>query len=103
MGERLFRDRRDAGRVLAGLLKRYEGLPDVIALGLARGGVPVAYEIAGALDAALDVLLVRKLGYPGAKRSRWAPSPVAACSWSTRTWSAVWMSNQRSQCWPALI
>jgi erythromycin esterase-like protein/predicted phosphoribosyltransferase len=65
MGERLFRDRHDAGRVLAGLLERYQGLPDVVVLAIPRGGVPVADEIADALGAALDVLVVRKLGFPG--------------------------------------
>jgi erythromycin esterase-like protein/predicted phosphoribosyltransferase len=65
MADRLFRDRRDAGRVLAGLLDRYRGQPDVLVLGLARGGVPVAYEVAMALGAPLDVFLVRKLGVPG--------------------------------------
>src|SRR5438309_3592272 len=61
----LFRDRRDAGRVLAGLLDRYRGRSDVIVLGLPRGGVPVAYEVATELGAPLDVFLVRKLGVPG--------------------------------------
>jgi erythromycin esterase-like protein/predicted phosphoribosyltransferase len=61
----LFRDRRDAGRFLAGLLEKYRGRPDVIVLGLPRGGVPVAYEVATALGAPLDVFLVRKLGVPG--------------------------------------
>ncbi len=65
MPHRLFRDRRDAGRVLAGLLDEYRGRPDVIVLGLPRGGVPVAYEVATALGAPLDVFLVRKLGVPG--------------------------------------
>ncbi|AEM84766.1 erythromycin esterase family protein [Streptomyces violaceusniger] len=65
MSERLFRDRRDAGRVLAGRLEHYRGRPDVLVLALPRGGVPVAYEVATALDAELDVLLVRKLGVPG--------------------------------------
>jgi predicted phosphoribosyltransferase len=63
MSNRLFQDRREAGRVLAGLLDKYRGGPDV--LGLPRGGVPVAYEVAMALDAPLDVFLVRKLGVPG--------------------------------------
>ena len=63
--DRLFRDRRDAGRVLAGLLDHYRGRPDVIVLGLPRGGVPVAYEIAQTLGAPLDVFVVRKLGVPG--------------------------------------
>jgi predicted phosphoribosyltransferase len=65
MADRLFRDRREAGRVLARLLDRYRGRPDVIVLGLPRGGVPVAYEVATALGAPLDVFLARKLGVPG--------------------------------------
>jgi erythromycin esterase-like protein/predicted phosphoribosyltransferase len=65
MADRLFRDRREAGRVLARLLDRYRGRPDVIVLGLPRGGVPVAYDVATALGAPLDVFLVRKLGVPG--------------------------------------
>jgi putative phosphoribosyl transferase len=59
-----FRDRRDAGRRLGAALKRDIG-PDVLVLGLARGGVPVAYEVARKLGAPLDVLVVRKLGLPG--------------------------------------
>jgi predicted phosphoribosyltransferase len=62
---RLFRDRSEAGRRLAGQLDAYAGRPGVIALGLPRGGVPVALEVARALDAPLDVFLVRKLGVPG--------------------------------------
>lgn len=65
MSERVFRDRRDAGRVLAGLLDRYRGREDVVVLGLPRGGVPVAYEVARPLGAPLDVFVVRKLGIPG--------------------------------------
>ncbi|MDP9841048.1 erythromycin esterase family protein [Streptosporangium lutulentum] len=65
MSDRLFQDRQDAGRVLAGLLANHRDTPDVIVVGLPRGGVPVAYEIAMALDAPLDVFLVRKLGVPG--------------------------------------
>lgn len=61
----LFRNRRDAGRVLAGLLDHYRDHPDVIVLGLPRGGVVVAYEVATALGAPLDVFVVRKLGVPG--------------------------------------
>ncbi|MBP0596178.1 phosphoribosyltransferase [Paraburkholderia sp. LEh10] len=61
---RRFDDRADAGRALAGLLKKYAQRSDVVVLGLPRGGVPVAYEVARALDAPLDVLIVRKLGVP---------------------------------------
>jgi erythromycin esterase-like protein/predicted phosphoribosyltransferase len=65
MADRLFRDRRDAGRMLAGLLAHHRGRSDVTVLALPRGGVPVGYEIATALGAPLDVLVVRKLGVPG--------------------------------------
>jgi predicted phosphoribosyltransferase len=60
-----FRDRRDAGRQLARALAAYAGRPDVLVLALPRGGVPVASEVARALDAPLDIFLVRKLGVPG--------------------------------------
>jgi putative phosphoribosyl transferase len=60
-----FRDRADAGRVLANALAGYAGRSDVIVLALPRGGVPVAYEVARSLGAPLDVFLVRKLGLPG--------------------------------------
>jgi erythromycin esterase-like protein/predicted phosphoribosyltransferase len=65
MPDRLFRDRRDAGQALAGLLEHYRGRPDVVVLGLPRGGVPVAYEVARVLGAPLDVFVIRKLGVPG--------------------------------------
>jgi predicted phosphoribosyltransferase len=61
----LFRDRSDAGRVLADKLAHYADHRDVLVLALPRGGVPVAYEVARALHAPLDVFLVRKLGVPG--------------------------------------
>ena len=61
---RTFRDRRDAGRVLAQALAAYHGRDDLLVLGLARGGVPVGWEVAAALRAPLDVFLVRKLGVP---------------------------------------
>jgi predicted phosphoribosyltransferase len=60
-----FANRREAGAELAAKLKRYAGRNDVVVLALPRGGVPVAYEVAEALDAALDIFLVRKLGMPG--------------------------------------
>ncbi|MEQ8974650.1 MAG: phosphoribosyltransferase [Coleofasciculus sp. C1-SOL-03] len=61
----LFKNRQEAGQRLASDLKEYANRPDVIVLGLPRGGVPVAYEVARGLDAPLDVWLVRKLGAPG--------------------------------------
>lgn len=60
-----FPDRAEGGRWLVRLLDDYRGRPDVIVLGLPRGGVPVAYEVARALGAPLDIFLVRKLGLPG--------------------------------------
>lgn len=61
----LFQDRADAGRQLAEKLTAYRGRTDVVVLGLPRGGVPVAYAVAQALHAPLDVFIVRKLGLPG--------------------------------------
>jgi len=61
----LFRNRTDAGRQLAARLQAYANRPDVVVLALPRGGVPVAFEVARALHAPLDVFLVRKLGVPG--------------------------------------
>ena len=65
MSDRVFRDRRDAGRSLADLLGHYRGRDDVVVLALPRGGLPVGYEVAQALGAPLEVFLVRKLGVPG--------------------------------------
>jgi putative phosphoribosyl transferase len=70
---RMFRDRREAGRALVEELTSYRGNDNVLVLGLARGGVPVAWEIASALGAALDVFLVRKLGVP-----RWSELAMGA-------------------------
>ncbi len=61
----LFRDRADAGRQLAARLEDYKGKAEVLVLALPRGGVPVAFEIATAINAPLDVMTVRKLGTPG--------------------------------------
>jgi putative phosphoribosyl transferase len=61
----LFTDRNDAGQKLAAALERYAHCPNLLVLGLPRGGVPVAYEVARSLGAPLDVFLVRKLGVPG--------------------------------------
>src|SRR2546430_13907092 len=63
--EGAFPNRAEAGRVLGLKLAKYAGRDDVIVLGLPRGGVPVAYEVACALRVPLDVFIVRKLGVPG--------------------------------------
>ena len=63
--ERAFANRTEAGRLLAEKLVDYAGRADVIVLGLPRGGVPVAFEVAHRLRAPLDVFIVRKLGVPG--------------------------------------
>src|SRR6184192_4026642 len=63
--ERTFPNRTEAGRELAEKLVKYAGRADVIVLGLPRGGVPVAFEVAQRLGAPLDVFIVRKLGVPG--------------------------------------
>jgi predicted phosphoribosyltransferase len=60
-----FRNRSEAGQILGGRLADYAGRPDVLVLALPRGGVPVAFEVAQALAAPLDVFIVRKLGVPG--------------------------------------
>ena len=70
---RTFHDRREAGRVLAGQLAAYRDANDLLVLGLARGGVPVGWEVASALHAPLDVFLVRKLGVP-----RWSELAMGA-------------------------
>lgn len=62
--ERVYQDRREAGRVLARQLTSYRDRSDVLVLGLARGGVPIAWEVAAFLHAPLDVFVVRKLGVP---------------------------------------
>jgi predicted phosphoribosyltransferase len=64
-GVRPFADRAEGGRELAARLQRYQDLPNVVVLALPRGGVPVAFAIAEALDAPLDIFVVRKLGMPG--------------------------------------
>jgi len=61
----VYRDRKDAGKRLAESLMHYRGKSDVIVLGLPRGGVTVAYEVARRLQCALDIIIVRKIGFPG--------------------------------------
>ena len=72
----VFRDRHHAGRVLARRLTGYAKRPGVLVLGLPRGGVPVAFEVAQALQAPLDVFVVRKLGVPG--HEEYAMGAIAA-------------------------
>src|SRR5437762_943179 len=62
---RRFANRREAGKELSAKLSGYRGRQDVVVLALPRGGVPVAFEIADAIDAPLDIFVVRKLGMPG--------------------------------------
>jgi len=61
----IFKNRRQAGEMLAPLLQEYKGNPDTIVLGLPRGGVVVAFEVARALDLPLDIIVSRKIGAPG--------------------------------------
>jgi putative phosphoribosyl transferase len=65
MPENRFRNRSEAGKLLASQLAQYANRPDILVLGIPRGGVPVAFEVATALNAPLDICLVRKLGVPG--------------------------------------
>jgi putative phosphoribosyl transferase len=73
---RRFANRREAGVELAPMLRKYGGRDDVVVLALPRGGVPVAFEIAEALDAPLDIFVVRKLGMPG--RQEFAMGAIAS-------------------------
>ena len=84
-----FKDRRDAGRVLAKALDVWRGRPEIQVLALPRGGVPVAWEVAQALGAPLDVLVVRKLGFPGQEELAMgaiAPGGVRVMGELTEAW-----------------
>ena len=61
----IFRNRQQAGQILASRLEKYANREDVIVLGIPRGGVPVAFEVAKALNQPLDIFVLRKLGVPG--------------------------------------
>jgi predicted phosphoribosyltransferase len=82
-----FKDRRDAGRALAKALEAWRGHAGLQVLGLPRGGVPVAWEVARALAAPLDVLVVRKLGYPG--QEEFAMGAIASGGWCYMDESAL--------------
>jgi putative phosphoribosyl transferase len=73
-----FTDRREAGIDISRRLLHYRGHNDVVVLGLPRGGVLVAFEVAEVLDAPLDVFVVRKLGMPGHPEFAMGQSPPAA-------------------------
>lgn len=73
-----FANRTEAGKRLADALSGYTGRSDILILALPRGGVPVAYEVAKALSATMDLWLVRKLGVPG--HEELAPGALAGKS-----------------------
>jgi predicted phosphoribosyltransferase len=81
----LFRNRRHAGQLLARKLAHYADQPDVLVLALPRGGVPVAYEVARALKAPMDVFLVRKLGVPGYEELAMGAVATGSSTTSRRT------------------
>jgi predicted phosphoribosyltransferase len=83
----MFRDRRDAGRLLGERLKPYARQPDVLVLGLPRGGVPVAYELARTIGAPLDVFVIRKLGVPG--QEELAMGAIAAGGVRVLDWTTI--------------
>ena len=94
----LFQDRREAGRVLGALVAGLPDLKDGVVLGLVRGGMPVAYEVARACGLPLDILVVRKLGVPGQEELAMGAIAsgggvvlneyiVRSCQVSEKTWS----------------
>jgi putative phosphoribosyl transferase len=70
----LFKDRFDAGRLLASKLRSFANRPDTVVLALPRGGVPVGYEVAKALNVPLDVFVVRNWGCPDTRSWQWGQS-----------------------------
>jgi putative phosphoribosyl transferase len=93
--ERLFQDRRDAGRQLARRLEAYAACPEAIVLALPRGGVPVGYEVARALGAPLEAFVVRKLGVPGHKEL--AMGALAVGGVRVLNANVVWALGPRAQ------
>jgi len=85
---RRFRDRTEAGRLLASQLVHYASRPNLLILALPRGGVPVAFEIARTLHAPLDIFLVRKLGVPGQEELAMG----AVASGNVRVLQSAWAS-----------
>lgn len=76
LSDEVFKDRREAGQVLGETLRGRRAWRDPVVLALPRGGVPVAYEVARALDAPLDILVVRKIGHP--RHEEFAIGAIAA-------------------------
>lgn len=88
-----YRDRREAGQVLAGMLAHLQGHEDLLVLGLPRGGVPVAFEVARALHAQLDVFVVRKLGFPG--HEEYAMGAIASGGVQVMNDTPGWRADER--------
>ncbi|HSM83366.1 MAG TPA: phosphoribosyltransferase [Nodosilinea sp.] len=87
-----FKDRTDAGRQLVARLKAYAHRPGVLVLGLPRGGVPIAYEVAQGLGVAWDICLVRKLGVPGHRELAMgaiAANGVRVLNYEVVSWLAI--------------
>ena len=84
-----YEDRRHAGVELAARLSQFKGRSDVVVLALPRGGVPVAYEVAQALGAPLDVFVVRKLGLPGHRELAMGAIGIALSFSLTMVWPPV--------------
>ena len=96
MSDWVFRHRRDAGRVLAGLLDHYRGPPDVLALGLPRGGVPVAYEMAMATGGPVDAFLVRNCWGASRRTARGGHRPTSPAGRSSSPTTASRRARARA-------
>jgi putative phosphoribosyl transferase len=81
-----FQDRKQAGCLLAENLAAYANSPDVVVLALPRGGVPVGFEVAKAIHAPLDVVIVRKLGVPGQEELAMGAIATEVCRCSMMPW-----------------
>src|SRR3954467_3599323 len=91
-----YRDRYEAGRALGERLAALTAHPDLLVLGLPRGGVPVAWEVARRLGAPLDVFVVRKLGFPGHEELARGAIAREASGSSIRKWSGMAWIGRRS-------
>jgi hypothetical protein len=92
----VFRDRHDAGRILADLLGAYCGQRDVVVLGLIRGGIPVTWEVAAALGVPLDAFIVRQWAHRVTRNSRSVRWQAVAALSSTTTFCGHCESSRRS-------